>query len=234
MSMTVNQETNQGNKCEHCGRTFMRESNFIRHICEPKRRWLDKDKLGNRIGYNSWKAYYNKHHPGKKSTAYQDFIKSSYYLAFVKFGNYCADITAVNPGAYAAWLVKNNIPIDTWATDKNYNRYIVEYIRDEDPMDAVKRTMETLLDISTASNIQLQDTLRYGNQNRLCHLITAGKISPWVLYHSKSGLEFLGKLDQGQTDLIFEYIDPQKWSIKFKRYGESLQEVKAVLGEVQL
>jgi hypothetical protein len=59
--------------------------------------------------------------------------------------------------------------------------------------------------------------------------ITKGKISPWMLYHSTSGLEFLGSLDSTQEKMIFDYINPEQWAIKFKRSANIINEVKELL-----
>lgn len=225
-------ESNWG--CEHCGRTFLRETTLVKHLCEQKRRWLDKDRPANRIGYGAWKNFYNTHHPNKKSTEYSDYIKSNYYSAFTKFGSYCVDISAVNPAAYAVWLTKNKVPIDTWATDAAYTRYLVDYIRSEDPFDAIKRTIDALLDIANGENIRIEDIFKYGNKNKLCYLITNGKISPWLLYHSSTGVDFLSRLDNNQTLLVFDYIDPQRWGIKFTREKETVEQVKDVIKKIGL
>lgn len=228
-------QDNTGNYgCEHCGRTFIRENTLVKHICEQKHRWLDRDRPGNRIGYGAWKNYFTTHHPAKKNLEYSDFTKSNYYTAFVKFGQYCVDITAINPAAYAAWLVKNKIPIDAWASDRSYTKYLVDYIRSEDPFDAVKRTVNTLLELCNEESLRLQDVFKYLNPNKLCYLITTGKISPWVLYNSAGGIQFLSGLDTQQTGLVFEYIDPERWNIKFKREGENTQEVKTLLKNIPL
>jgi hypothetical protein len=227
-------DDNIAGQCDHCGRNFVRESSFIKHVCEQKRRWLDREKVGNRIGYGTWKAYYNRHHPGKKSTEYTDFVKSTYYVSFVKFGNYCADINAVNPGAYGVWLVKNKIPIDSWPSDRQYTRYLVDYLRSEDHLDAVKRTIDTLLDLCLVEGIRVEDSFRYLNSNKLCQLITTGRLSPWVLYQCSSGVEWLSKLNSEQTALIFEYINPERWNIKFRREGDRVVEVKTVLTGIKL
>lgn len=65
-------------------------------------------------------------------------------------------------------------------------------------------------------------------------MITMGRISPWVLYHSASGKDFLSKLDTTQTNMIIDYIDPQKWNIKFKREAEDITEVKQLLNSIPL
>lgn len=232
--MTKNQEINSDKYCEHCNRTFVRESTLQKHLCEQKRRWLDKDKLPNRIGYAAWKNYYETHHPTKKNLDYRDFLNNNYYSAFIKFGNYCSDIKAINPTSFSIFLIKNRVPIDNWNSDKSYTKFLLEYLRHENWHDAVKRSIEHLLDISNLENIKLSDVFKYANPNKICYMITMGKISPWVLYHSDSGKDFLGKLDSTQTGMILDYIDPQKWNIKFKRESEDIIEVKQLLKSIPL
>ena len=50
-----------------------------------------------------------------------------------------------------------------------------------------------------------------------------------MLYHSTSGLEFLGNLDSTQEKMIFDYINPEQWAIKFKRSANIINEVKELL-----
>jgi len=233
MSMTDNQET-ENNSCEFCAREFVRATTYLKHVCEPKRRWLDRDRSANRIAYGAWKHYFQYYHPNKRNLEYTDFIKNNYYTAFVKFGNYCVDIKAINPLSYSVYCVKNKVPIDSWNTDKSYTQYLIDYLRVEDCMDAVTRTVNNLLDISNLENIKLGDVFRYLNSNKICHMITTGQISPWVLYQSKTGQEFLSKLNQDQTNLIFDYINPEKWNIKFKRQPEDVAQVSVVIDGIPL
>lgn len=228
--MSKNQESKlDENHCEHCGRTFIRNSTLLKHICEQKRRWLEKDKPTNRIAYSSWREFYKQYHPNKKKLEYTDFISSAYYAAFVKFGIYCTDVKVVNPIGYSSYLLRNQISVDNWASDKHYTKYLVEYIRSENAMDAIKRSIDSMLTMAEQENIQLPDFFKYVSQNKICQMITAGQISPWVLYQSASGLEFLSRLNDDQTNLIFQYIDPEKWNIKFKREPDTIAEVKELL-----
>lgn len=215
--------------CEFCGRSFARESTITKHICEYKHRWLEKDRAGNRIGFQAWLQFYKKNSASGKNRTYEEFIKSAYYTAFVKFGNYCVDINALNISRFADWLLKNQIKIDTWCTDSTYTKYLIEYLRVEDPLDAIARSVETTLSLAESAGILSKDVLRYGNVNRICHSITTGKISPWMLYQSDSGKKFLDNLNESQVNIIFDYINPELWAIKFKREPENVKQVKEIL-----
>lgn len=222
------------NSCEHCGRTFVRDSTLLKHLCEQKRRWQDQERPGNRIGFNAWLEFYASFQPSRKKKDYKTFISSPYYSAFVKFGNYCMDVRAINVAEFIRYLLKNNIPIDNWNSDRVYTTYLIDYLKTEDAFDAVKRSIENMLKICDEEHIRIQDIFKYYNSNKLCHMITAGRISPWVLYNSNSGVGFLESLNVDQQAVIFEYIDPERWMIKMKRDTELTTQIKQLLTEAGL
>jgi hypothetical protein len=221
--------TNTKFGCEFCGRSFIRESTVLKHICEYKHRWLEKDRPSNRIGFQAWIQFYKKNSATKKNKTYEEFIKSAYYAAFVKFGLYCVDANVVNVPRYADWLVKNQIKIDTWNADSNYTKFLIDYLRIEDPLDAIHRSIEVCIELAKEENIMSNDMFRFGNKNKICYQITKGKISPWMLYQSNSGVEFLSSIDSTQQKMIMDYINPEQWAIKFKRNQDSVNQVKEIL-----
>ena len=215
--------------CDFCGRSFLRETTIAKHLCEYKQRWLNKELQGNRLGFQAWLQFYKKNTSTKKQKTYEEFIKSAYYTAFVKFGTYCSDANLLNVSRFVDWLLKNQVKIDTWNTDTTYTKFLVEYLREEDPLDAVARSIETTQKLAEVETIQTKDVLRYANRNRVCYAITTGKISPWMLYQSNSGTKFLDELDQTQVKMVLDYINPELWAIKFKRNPDKVKEIKGLL-----
>lgn len=225
--------TDPANSCEFCKRSFIKETTLLKHICEYKHRWLERDKHGNRIGFQCWLQFYARHSASKKQKTYEDFIKSAYYTAFAKFGAYCVEINALNVPRYVDYLLKEKIKIDSWASDVNYNKFLVEYLAIEDPLDAVHRSVETCIDMSNDQHIEPNDVLRYGNRNRILYSITNGKISPWLLYQSESGVKLLDELDPEQVKLVYDYINPVKWAMKFAKDDKKVNEVKVLLKDLR-
>lgn len=218
--------------CEFCNRTFVREKTMLTHICEYRRRWLDKEKKGNVLGLQAWIQFYSKTTTSKKKNkTYEEFMKSPYYIPFVKFGNYCVDINAINVSRYVDWLIRFNIRIDDWTSDQTYNRFLCDYLKSEDAFDSIKRGIEYCIKISEDEKVKASDVLRYVNENKICQAITNGKISPWMLYQSKSGVEFMDKLNDGQIKFIFDYIDPEYWALKFKQNSSTANEIKSLLSQ---
>ena len=180
-------ETESSFQCSFCDRVFQREQTVYTHLCDYKRRWQERGQTANRIGYNAWVSFYKKSNL-KKNISYMDFAKSRYYTAFVKFGHYCSDIKAINTSRYVDWLFDNNIKLHEWCSDVNYNKFLIQYLKDEDPFDAVSRSVETMIDHAKEIEIQGKDCFRYANKNRIVQMIVNGKISPWILYNCELSL----------------------------------------------
>lgn len=216
--------------CEFCKKTFARERTLTSHICEKKQRWLNKDHVGNRIGFQCWVQFYSKHSTSKtKNKTFEEFIYSPYYIAFAKFGSYCVDVKVINIPRYVDWLLKEQIKLDDWTSDRVYNRFVCEYLRIEDPFDAIYRGVEYCTILAELSEIQPNDVFRYANSNRVCQAITNGKISPWMLYQSDSGIRFLETLNQDQVIMISEYINYELWALKFHREPDVTRKIRDTL-----
>ncbi len=227
---TKKKQANPEHSCEFCGRGFVREKSLFSHVCEYKFRWQEREKRPNQLAFQCWLDFYKKNSTPKDRT-YLDFIKSPYYGAFIRFAAYCIEVKVLNVLRYCDWLLDQKISVDQWAKDTNYDKFLIHYLKNEDYMDAIARSIETTMQLAEVEEIQAKDILRYGSKNKICYEITKGKISPWLLYQSASGVEFLDRLDTPLQHLIFDYINPEQWALKFKRYPDQAEEVKALLAQ---
>lgn len=222
-------------KCEFCNKTFKLEKSFDVHVCKKKQRWMDRDLHSNRIGFSAWHNFMRRYHSSStKHHDYRNFIDTSFYSAFVKFGDYCIKTGVINAQAYADWLLKNNVKIDYWCSDKQYNKYLIEYLKTESPYVAIERSMETIIDRAKLDNIHVKDVFEYLNINRLCSDITMGRISPWLLYNCNSANKLWERLDEQQLMVIYPYIDNDSWRPKFLRDRETVDDIKNILKQAGL
>lgn len=199
------------NQCPYCDKVFARESSVAKHTCERKRRFLSKDEPSSRLGFMSFLQFWDMHHRSSKQTI-DTFIRSPYYMGFKKFGGYCVDIKALNPESFVRWLLKNNHALDRWCRDTLYNEWMIEYLKREAVTDALARSVETSIQWSADTDMQAADFIRYANSSRLIHAVSTGRLSPWAIYCSNSGQEWLGKLGPEELKLIWSYIDAGEWN----------------------
>lgn len=202
--------------CEYCKKEFVRETSIQAHMCEPKRRRQQRDEPGPRLGFQAYIRFYESMAGSARNKTHDTFCESSYYRAFVKFGHYCVNTRVINPDRFMAWLLKNNRKIDHWCSDKVYTEYLVDHLKVEAVDDALTRAIEFGIDWAEKNASPAHDCMRYGNANVLCYAVTAGRISPWVIYNSESGQKFLSELDATQVAMIWPYIDSDAWQKRFQ------------------
>lgn len=216
-------------QCRYCEKIFQRESSLAVHLCEPRRRYQEQNETGVQIGLQAYLRFYEITQGSSRLKSFDDFAKSPYYKAFVKFGRYCQGIRAVNVPRFIDWVVRQNKKIDHWCKDSVYTEYLVQYVRDENVSDALARAVEQSLDWQEKTGNPPHDYLRYGNENTICHAVNTGRVSAWVLYNSASGMEFLTRINQEQVAMIWSMIDSDFWSAKFRDYVADTEYAREIL-----
>lgn len=208
--------TSEKIKCEFCEKEFRKESTLGLHVCEKKRRAMQKEEPGVQLGFQAYLRFYELAQGSSKNKTYQVFADSPYYNAFIKFGRHIRAIRAIAPARFVDYVLKNVKKIDHWCKDENYQNYLMQYLRSETVNDALERTIQTSVNWAEENNSTFNHMFLYGNANKLCFLITQGRISPWAVYHSNSGQQFLGKLNEEHLAIIFDYVNPDVWNKTFK------------------
>jgi hypothetical protein len=215
--------------CQYCKKSFVKESSLAVHSCEPRRRHQEKDERGVQLGFQAYIKFFELTQGSAKLKTYEDFAESPYYRAFVKFGRYCVAIRAINPARFIEWVLKQNKKIDHWTRDAIYTEYLLDYLKVEHINDALARAIEFGIDWEEKTHNPAHDCLRYGSTNALVHAVTAGRISPWVIYNSESGQKFLSELNSEQIAMIWPYIDADVWNKKFHDYPADQEYAKDIL-----
>ena len=215
--------------CQYCQKSFRRETSLAVHLCEPKRRYQEREEVGVQLGLQSYLRFYETTQGSARLKTFDDFVTSPYYRAFVKFGRYCVAIRAINVPRLIEWLLRHNKKIDHWCRDTVYAEYLQDHLRQEAAIDALARAMEQAITWSEETGNPDRDYLRFGNSNAVCYAITTGRISAWVLYNSDSGTEFLGNLNQEQIIMIWPYIDADFWQRRFRDYRADAEYVREML-----
>ena len=211
-------ETTSSHVCKYCAKGFKKESTLAVHLCEPKRRHQQQNEKGVQIGLNAYLRFYEMTQGSAKFKTYDDFAKSPYYNAFVKFGRQCVNINAINVERYIDWLLKNNKKLDHWAKDSMYDEYLQQYLRTEALTDALQRAINYSISWGEEKGCEPHDLLRYGNSNTVTYAISTGRISPWIIYNCESGQQFLNNMNTEQIQIVWPWIDSDFWQKKFRDY----------------
>jgi hypothetical protein len=221
-------------KCEHCGKAFAKEKTLFVHICEQKRRFLAKDEKHVQMGLLTFQKFYEITQKVRTAKSFDEFAKSPYYTAFVKFGSFMINQAPIYPERFIEYVVKSGIKLDHWCRDELYEQYLIELIKKEPADGAIQRTIQTMMNWGEKNNSPWEHYFAYVNLNRATHDIKEGLISPWILLNTKSGKEMLRRMNDEQLDIVSPIIDPQHWIIRFKSLPADVELVKDVIKEAKI
>jgi hypothetical protein len=221
--------------CEYCGTGYMREKTLLVHVCEQKRRHLQKDEKRVRHGFYAFGRFYKLSAGAKKEKTYSEFCKSSYYNAFVKFGSFINNVKPLYPQKYIDYVVTSGVKLDHWCREEMYEKYAIELICKEGVETALERSIVTMMEWAEENEpAPWNHYFRHVSLNRAAWHIKDGKISPWLILNCKSGKEMLSNFNDEQLTLIYHIMDPKHWAMRFKRQTSDVQLVKDVAKESNL
>jgi len=144
MLTLLDNKARQDYVCEHCGSKFTKEKTLVVHMCEPKRRYLARTDKHVVMGYTAYNRFYTLTQKLKTLKSYDDFAKSPYYNAFVKFGSFISNVNPLYPDKYIDYVVTSNVKLDHWCREELYEKFVIDLIKTEPVETALERTIDTM------------------------------------------------------------------------------------------
>ena len=201
------------------------------HMCEKKRRALQKNEKRVQLGYIAFNQFYKLSAGAKKDKTYEEFCNSQYYNAFVKFGSFVSNVKPLYPEKYINYVVTSGVKLDQWCREELYEKYAVDLIKKEGVETALERSVMTMEDWAKENNSHWNHYFHYVSLNKAVWHVKDGKISPWLILNCDSGRELLNKLNDEQLEMIYNIVDPGHWAMRFKRQTKDVELVKQVAKE---
>ena len=200
-------------------------------MCEQKRRAFQRTEKRVQLGYLAFNRFYQIGMGSQKNKTYEEFCKSPYYNAFVKFGSFVSNVKPLYPEKYIDYVIKSGVKLDHWCKEEMYEQYAIELIKKEGVETALERSINTMVEWADENNSVWNHYFNYVSLNRAVWHIKDGKISPWLVLNCASGKTMLGKFNDEQLGMIYNIMDPQHWAMRFKRQKDDVQLVKDVAKE---
>jgi len=217
--------------CGYCNKGFMQEKTLFVHVCEQKRRALAKTEKHVILAFDAFQKFFKHAQPSVKEKTYEEFCKSPYYNAFIKFGSFVSNVNPLYPERFTQYVVTSNVKLDHWCRDELYQQYIFNLIKTESVETALQRTIQTMMSWADDHSAQWNHYFLYVSLSRACYDIKDGKISPWLILNSANGKAMLQKFSDEQLGHIQTIIDPPYWISRFKKLPADVELVKQVVKE---
>lgn len=221
-------------KCEYCNKSFAKENTLFVHLCERKRRHMQQGDRHVQMGFRAFQLFYKLGTNSKKDKSYEEFASSQYYIAFVKYGAYCIDLSVDDVPALTKWLLQNSVKLDKWTSDRVFNDWLKERLKTESVDRAIERTIMFMQEWTSTGNLSWNQYFNSVPGNLAVFHICSGKISPWVLFASNTAQEFLDNLNPEQLKMVVDYMDVPYWQRTFKKNPDDFDWVQGILREAKL
>lgn len=218
-------------KCNHCSKSFMQEKTLVAHMCERKRRALQKDEKRVQAGYMAFNRWWQLAQGAKKQKTYDEFCDTSYYNAFVKFGSFINNVSPLYPDKFIDYVIKSGIKLDHWCRDELYEKYLFEAVKTEPVESAVQRSIQTMMEWADNHKAEFSHYFNYVSLNKAVHDIRNGHISPWVILNTSTGQTMVRNMSDEQLDMIAPAFDVPFWLRKFKELPADTMLVKEICRE---
>ena len=217
--------------CQYCSNGFTKEKTLAVHVCEQKRRALARTEKHVVLGYDTYNRFYRKTQNSKQDKTYDEFARSPYYNAFVKFGSFVSNVNPLYPDRFMDYVVTSNVKLDHWCRDELYDQYVIDLIKKETVETALERSISHMMAWGETNNAAWNHYFHYVSLSRACYDIKDGKISPWLVLNSSSGKDMLKKFNDEQLNAVSVIMDIPFWLNKFKRLASDTDLVKQVVKE---
>jgi len=188
-------------ECQYCDAQFKSEKTIMVHICEPKRRWMNKDEKYSRLAFYAYGRFYELTQAvGNKS--FEDFVD---------------------------FVIRNSVKLDRWCSDSVYETYIQELNRKESADRAVERSILLMQKWGGEYDRPFSRFFKEVSKPLAIHYITSGRLSPWAIFNCDSGAELIDSFSDRELIIINGYLEPHFWTRKFNTRVEDVQFVKMIL-----
>jgi hypothetical protein len=217
--------------CQHCKSTFTKEKTLAVHVCEQKRRHMARTERHVVLGFDTYNKFYRLTQNSKQDKNYDDFARSSYYNAFVKFGSFVSNVNPLYPDKFINYVVTSGVKLDHWCRDELYDKYVIDLIRTENVETALERSIKHMMEWGENNQAQWNHYFLYVSLSRAVFDVRDGKVSPWLILNSKNGKDMLKKFNDEQLTAIGPIMDLPFWLNKFKRLSTDTELVRQVVKE---
>jgi hypothetical protein len=199
-------------------------------MCKNKKRFADKDTTQSRLGFRVFQRFFELTTHSKKPKSFDDFISSTYYIGFIKFGRHLISIDPIDTELFVDFVIKNGVKLNDWDKDHVYDAFVDDFVKREPVEKALERSVIFMDKWTQSKQLNLKDFFREVTTNEAVYVIKLGKISPWVLFLAESASELLGEFNDEQFGIIESKIDPKFWQKKMTNNKDDVAFAKEVLG----
>ena len=205
------------------------------HMCDKKRRMLDKDLKQNRIAYQAWLIFRKLSIANiKHDKPYDEFIINRYYTDFMKLAKHIIDLNLDKPDEFVKFIVMNSIKMNDWCKAVVYETYVKDRTKKETVERAIERSLLNMKAWAEKTGNSWCEYFQKVSTPEAVQDIRMGRISPWCTFATDQGSRLIDRLEPGQVQTLIDYMEPNSWRAKVMRQKSDALWVQEVFNKAEI
>jgi len=168
----------------------------------------------------------------RKPPGVEGFLSSAYYSSFIKFAQWCRETGIPDPDKYIELMVQQKIAPALWRRSEAYQIFLEYSDKKSDPYEQINNTIETILTLAEGLEIPPCEVFSKFTSSEISELIQQRRLSPWLLFCSKSFKAWIEKLHEGDRISLMKSIGIDYWSMKLEKSPDVVKNGKLIAQEL--
>lgn len=218
--------------CNFCKKKFKSEVMYMKHSCPEMMR---HDALSKPEGQAAYQFYCDWMRLHKKSIPNMDtFATSRYCTSFLKFAKHIKKINLSNPDTFVKLMIERDISPMLWTRSQCYDIYLAYYDNMQNPTLQVADSIDVLVKLAEKEEVELSKIFEHLGSNRITELVVQRKLTPWLLFCSRTFGNFLRSLPASEWTVMQDAINPGYWAEKLEDNKDLVAEIIEISNDVGL
>lgn len=217
--------------CQYCKKVFVLEHMYMKHECKQMKREKELKTVDGQTAwhyYQLWMRHQRRMPPGASA-----FTSSRYFRTFMEFVHFTKQVNLPAPEKFIWLMVQRNFTPTMWRNDDVYSIYIEWLDRKMSPLDQVKLSINTLLQVSDRKEITPDQVFVQMTAPEAIHMIRSRQLSPWLLMFSRTFRDlFLHRTSPEQRMIIENLIRPEYWAEQKDQHAADVAVIKTLVTEM--
>lgn len=217
-------------KCRHCLRNLPNERVFMKHECTQMVRSKEIQTQTGQMAYGLYKHWLEK--ARRKAPPIETFCTSAYYSSMMKFADWVKVTGIPDPKKYVELMLEGKVAPALWRRPESYQMYLEYVDKRSNPFEQAEITIETILALSDGLGVPPGEVFKSFKVGEILELIQQRRLSPWLLFCSKSFKDWTQSLHETDKQLLMKSIGIDYWAMRLEKSPDVVRSLKEIAGEL--
>lgn len=198
----------------------------MKHECTQMIRGKEIQTAIGQSAYGLYKIWMEKQR--RAAPPIETFLSSAYYSSFIRFAEWVRETGIPDSRKYVELMVNAKIAPALWRRNEAYQIFLEHFDKRTDPISQATTTIETILALAEGLECEPGKVFEQFQVGDILELIQQRRLSPWLLFCSKSFKDWYQNLHTVDRSALMKSIGIDYWATKMESKPAIVAELKSI------